>query len=209
VYMTRVQLRRAPAPDVIHRVLSGVFPGKRSDNKNENLWRIDSLGDSKALIVVSADVPDLDYLIVSVGRGPAGAACTDEFGAQDKTIDYDPFLDKVMDGQNWNFRLCANPVEHKKQNPDDKRGKVFALRTISEQIKWLYSQGDKNGYTVIGCSVIGDSWIVFDKVRIRSVTFDGLLSVTDAEAFRNALSHGIGRGKAYGCGLLTVAKVQV
>jgi CRISPR system Cascade subunit CasE len=206
--MTRVQLRRAPAPDAIHRVLSGVFPGKRNDSKNESIWRIDNLGDSKALIVVSSDIPNLNHLVDSVGIKNSGAVSTNESGTQDKTIDYNPFLKQVMDGQNWNFRLCANPVEHRRQNPADKRGKIFALRTISEQIKWIESQGEKNGFAVSGCTIIGDSWIAFDKVRIRSVTFDGLLTVTNAEAFRHALTHGIGRGKAYGCGLLTVAKVQ-
>ncbi|MGW7433296.1 type I-E CRISPR-associated protein Cas6/Cse3/CasE [Streptomyces sp. NPDC054861] len=42
-------------------------------------------------------------------------------------------------------------------------------------------------------------------VSIVTVTFDGRLEVTDPPALRNALTHGIGKAKAYGCGLLTLA----
>ncbi len=39
-----------------------------------------------------------------------------------------------------------------------------------------------------------------------AVTFEGILEVTDAEKFRESLRQGIGTGKAYGFGLLSVAK---
>lgn len=45
-------------------------------------------------------------------------------------------------------------------------------------------------------------------VRVVTATFDGVLEVTDAEALRHALTAGIGRAKAYGCGLLTLAPPQ-
>ena len=37
-------------------------------------------------------------------------------------------------------------------------------------------------------------------------TFEGVLEVTEPEALRRVLTHGIGRGKAYGCGLMTLAR---
>ena len=40
-----------------------------------------------------------------------------------------------------------------------------------------------------------------------AVTYEGVLTVTDTELFCKALTEGIGRGKAYGMGLLTVARV--
>ncbi|MFC7217724.1 type I-E CRISPR-associated protein Cas6/Cse3/CasE [Streptomyces polyrhachis] len=42
-------------------------------------------------------------------------------------------------------------------------------------------------------------------VSLVAVTFDGRLEVTDAELLRRALIQGIGKAKAYGCGLLTLA----
>ncbi|MFI1508147.1 type I-E CRISPR-associated protein Cas6/Cse3/CasE [Streptomyces sp. NPDC020597] len=42
-------------------------------------------------------------------------------------------------------------------------------------------------------------------VTLVAVTFDGRLEVTDPEALRHTLTQGIGRAKAYGCGLITLA----
>lgn len=42
-------------------------------------------------------------------------------------------------------------------------------------------------------------------VTVVTVTFEGRLEVTDPAALRRALTQGIGRARAYGCGLLTLA----
>ena len=44
-----------------------------------------------------------------------------------------------------------------------------------------------------------------DPIRLDTAQYDGVLRVTDAEKLRHALTHGIGHGKAFGCGLLTLA----
>ncbi|MCI5956432.1 MAG: type I-E CRISPR-associated protein Cas6/Cse3/CasE [Clostridiales bacterium] len=43
-------------------------------------------------------------------------------------------------------------------------------------------------------------------VSLQAATFEGLLTVTDAERFRRTLTEGVGRGKAYGLGLLTIVR---
>ncbi|MEV6400230.1 type I-E CRISPR-associated protein Cas6/Cse3/CasE [Streptomyces sp. NPDC051907] len=45
------------------------------------------------------------------------------------------------------------------------------------------------------------------RVKVVTVTFDGRLEVTDPEAMRRTLTHGLGKAKAYGCGLMTLAPV--
>lgn len=42
-------------------------------------------------------------------------------------------------------------------------------------------------------------------VSLVTVTFDGRLEVTDPELLRRTLRQGLGKAKAYGCGLLTLA----
>jgi CRISPR system Cascade subunit CasE len=42
-------------------------------------------------------------------------------------------------------------------------------------------------------------------VNLVAVTFEGRLEVTDPQELRRALAQGIGRAKAYGCGLITLA----
>ncbi|PZT76274.1 MULTISPECIES: type I-E CRISPR-associated protein Cas6/Cse3/CasE [unclassified Streptomyces] len=46
------------------------------------------------------------------------------------------------------------------------------------------------------------------RVSIATVTYDGHLEVADPDALRRALTHGIGKAKAYGCGLLTLAPLD-
>ncbi|MGW0671914.1 type I-E CRISPR-associated protein Cas6/Cse3/CasE [Streptomyces sp. NPDC002746] len=44
-------------------------------------------------------------------------------------------------------------------------------------------------------------------VRIAAVTYQGRLRVTEPEVFRLRLASGLGKAKAYGCGLMTLAPV--
>ena len=47
-----------------------------------------------------------------------------------------------------------------------------------------------------------------DRVTINRTVYEGVLHVTDAEVLRRVLVTGIGRSKAYGCGLMTLARVR-
>lgn len=53
----------------------------------------------------------------------------------------------------------------------------------------------------------GQAWAAPD-VRLTRATFDGRLRITDLAAFRRTLTHGLGKGKAYGCGLMTLTPVR-
>ncbi|MGO4759027.1 type I-E CRISPR-associated protein Cas6/Cse3/CasE, partial [Streptomyces sp. 2MCAF27] len=46
------------------------------------------------------------------------------------------------------------------------------------------------------------------EVTLTAVTFDGRLRVTDPDALRRTLTSGLGKAKAYGCGLMTLAPVR-
>ena len=45
-------------------------------------------------------------------------------------------------------------------------------------------------------------------VSLLSVTYEGVLQITDEEKFCQLLTGGIGRGKAYGLGLMTVMSAE-
>lgn len=61
---------------------------------------------------------------------------------------------------------------------------------VSDSRQWRFRQG-KNG-----------NWI-----RLATARYDGVLRVVDEERLRHALTFGIGRGKGFGCGLLTLAPI--
>jgi CRISPR system Cascade subunit CasE len=47
-----------------------------------------------------------------------------------------------------------------------------------------------------------------DHVTVAATLFEGVLKVTDVTKFATTLKDGIGRGKAYGCGLLSLAPLE-
>lgn len=79
------------------------------------------------------------------------------------------------------------------------------------------SRAQRNGFEVVANQsgipnlVVSNSQkLVFSKgshgktITLMRAQFDGVLRVVDADALRHALVNGIGHGKAFGCGLLTL-----
>ena len=62
--------------------------------------------------------------------------------------------------------------------------------------------------------MVSSRWLRFVKekeahaVRLVSATSEGTLQVTDAEKFRQLLTEGIGRERAYGLGLMTIVSAE-
>jgi len=82
---------------------------------------------------------------------------------------------------------------------------------------WLKRQGERLGFEIVldddGLSKLQNSAYLWhplpkkgDKPGFSAVDFCGELEVTDAEKFQQAVFHGIGRAKAFGCGLLLLAR---
>lgn len=108
------------------------------------------------------------------------------------------------EGQSLAFRLCANPTVCR-------AGKRLGLETEPEQMHWLKRKGEENGFCVLMARAHGDEVVQFDttnrfKATFRAVTFNGTLCVTNPERMMTALESGIGSGKAFGFGLLSVAR---
>lgn len=120
------------------------------------------------------------------------------------------------------FRLRANPTKCvSAKNTDFAKfaGKRVELRTSEDQIEWLKRKSEQHGFRLTAVKVNSEvenvattpNGKVFGnhskgKLTFNSVVFDGNLQITDAEKFRETLIHGIGQGKAYGFGLLSIAK---
>lgn len=183
------------------------------------LWRLDREKTRHTLYVVSSTTPDM-------------RAFHEEYGWENHpsvTADYSPRLDSLTEGQQWAFRLTANPVHTveypneppvvKTINGADKsfvKTRRIPHETRSHQLAWLNNQKAKhNGFKVLGEPTTTPLTVNrFSKtngsshaVTIASTTFDGFLEVTDSVALREALTGGIGRARAYGCGLMTIAPV--
>lgn len=207
------------SPQRLHAaVLAGFLPG--ASQRGRVLWRLDSDGPHELnLYVVSAELPSFDALVEQAGwtSNPVW-----------RTAEYGPFLDRLKLGQRWVFRLVANPVRSVRDAQSSAgsgeglpRGRRTPLSRESDQREWLLSRSEGLGFRVVDGASGGANLSVtrgqrrrFDRRRddeTRSVTlqtaqFDGVLEVTDLEALRRTLSGGVGGGKGYGCGLMTLAR---
>lgn len=122
-------------------------------------------------------------------------------------------------GQSFAFRLVANPTK-KESRTGQAQGRRIALLDEADGDEqtparsWLQRKGEQHGFRVI-YAVSEAFWLRFDRhgvianqIPIYGVRFDGLLQVTDPDLLRTAITNGIGPGKAFGFGLLSLARPQ-
>lgn len=204
MYLTRVVLdarqrsvwRLLASPSRIHGLVESAFPGAR----RRNLWRVDNLNGGPCLLILSEERPELT---AAAEKTPGGLLTWE-------TRDYTPLLERIRSGGLWQFRLTANPTVSTTRPGE--RGKVKACPSVPAQEQWLLARAEGHGFSLAedAFRVTESSWHQFSKesgkVVLRGVSFEGLLTVSDAARFREALVSGIGRGKAYGMGLLTVMR---
>ena len=203
MYLTRMELnvqsratmRALSSPSILHGTVESAFTGARE----RNLWRIDKLNGN--LGDTERKAGDLTNAVKQFGY--------DDGFHIPETRDYQPLLDRITTGSSWHFRLKANPTICKKD------GGIKAHITPVYQKKWLMDKASAHGFFAEEekFDVSESEWYHFFKgndggraVTILAVTYEGMLTVTDAELFRKALTEGIGREKAYGMGLLTVIR---
>ena len=207
MYLSRVELdptRRSTmaalaAPQKLHGAVESAFTGER----RRRLWRLDRLGERLYLLLLSEDVPELSGVVEQFGTGAAA-----------ETRSYDPLLQRVEPGSSWQFRLTANPTKCcKDPKAPAERGTVAAHCSTKYQKQWLLDRAAKHGFALREeeFTVTRVQWQHFAKhgtrpVTLLAVTYEGALQVTDPEQFRALLCQGMGRGKAYGLGLMTVMR---
>lgn len=208
MYLSRVELNLQSrscrklilSPHKLHIAVESCFSfDKNVQQRERHLWRIDTLRGKTYLIILSENIPNLDEISIKYGYG-AGTG---------ETRLYDKLKNSLTVGSKWRFRLKANPtykVDHV----------VHSHNTVAYQLKWLIRKAGLSGFSVTENSfqVVNRERVVFHKendtenkncVTLMTVVYEGVLTVTDVELFWNVLCSGIGRGKAYGCGLLTLA----
>lgn len=182
-----------------HSWVENSFPDEiKRNERTRKLWRIDNILGKKKLLVVSEKKPDKEAF--------------EKYGVKDSsaTKDYSGYINSLDMSKTMKFRATLNPVISVKSD-DRQRGRVFPHVTVEQQMNYIINLAMRNGFT-IDKSNLEITKRSFEKLKktnqktidISKVTFEGLLNVNDKEKFIEVLEEGIGKKKAYGCGLLTV-----
>jgi len=176
------------------------------------------------LLVQSNTLPNWSYLDgTCLGEPPTPVS-----NPSVRTLDTD--YERISPSMSLIFRLRANPtkrISDRTAGREDRLlGKRVDLLREDEQIAWLHRKGQQHGFRLLGTAAVASVPDIHaargEKTRGRrglpdqaalpltfgSVVFNGRLEVTDRDRFRQALVTGIGSGKAFGFGLLSVAATR-
>jgi CRISPR system Cascade subunit CasE len=223
-YLSRVKLnpaRRAGrsvlgSRQAMHAAVLASFPGRLADRTSERvLWRLDAGEGEVLLYVVSPEQPDFTHLVEQAGWPTLPTW---------ESREYAPLLDRLEAGQPWEFRLTANPTRARPVK-DGARSQRFGHVTVGQQQSWLVERAARAGFELPpapgpdGEQRPENGLVVRDRavdrfrrgggtVTLSRATFEGRLVVMDPSVLRGTLLGGLGPGKAYGCGLLTLAALR-
>jgi CRISPR system Cascade subunit CasE len=218
----------------MHRVLLTGFPrppaAMPARSRYDLLYRVEERpGSSIRAYVQSNSEPDWLRLpnsyLLPVTDNPATKCVDEQYG-------------RLNGGTVLAFRLMASPTRKvgttlKSERLSGQRlnGRRIFMKDEAGQVEWLQRKGVQFGFELLpsaagrdgfdvlvtpmgrlfGCRPTaiasgesdGDELLVFARVL-----YEGRLRITDRDRFLQGLSHGIGSGKAYGLGLLSVAPAR-
>lgn len=142
-----------------------------------------------------------------------------------------PLVPQLSVGDMLAFRLRANPtvsrkkagekrsrrhdvlMDAKKQCHEDQIHDPMAIQASMEKaaLKWLAAQSGKSGFNLESVpQVSGYRQHVLRRkgrdIRFSSVDYEGLLTVAEPNRFVDMLGKGLGKSKAFGCGLMMVRR---
>jgi CRISPR system Cascade subunit CasE len=190
-------------PYNLHCTIWQLFPDM-ADSKRDFLFRIEKTEKNIGVHI----------LLLSIKEPTAGASNI-------QLLTSKPLSYQFNQGQKLRFHLRANPVKTIKdvqRGTYTRKGKTYTktcrvpLTKEEEQKMWLVRKL-KQSVNIEFQLVQPEPVLYFRKEKenrsgkIQPVLFDGILTVIDTQLFTDLIANGIGHAKAFGCGLLSVAKV--
>ncbi|MCS6883970.1 MAG: type I-E CRISPR-associated protein Cas6/Cse3/CasE [Acidobacteriota bacterium] len=204
----------------IHQRLLSAFPKAESSARAEFglLFRIENNPGQLYILAQSKILPDWSNL-------PQGYLLQEPLCKDVSKL----YTEEVLyENRYLAFRLRANPtrkIETKSlPNSIKQNGRRVELYRKEEQVAWLQRKAAANGFRVCSLKIRKDTpnlnvnpeakiyGVRYDKISGKnkkltfgSVLFEGELQITNPQQFKKCLENGIGSGKAYGFGLLSIA----
>jgi len=202
----RAELAR---PYQMHKTLLRAFPEKLPSDERV-LFRLEEHPRSGMLmlLVQSQHQPDWSYLrnnqpapyLLPGGQLPTHIAENPSV----KPVDL-----RLQAGQRLAFRLFANPTVKR-------QGKRHGLYREEEQLKWLKRKLEAGGANLLAVRTSATGNVTGkqsrrgerNQITLFGVRFEGVLQVVDPDRLLQAVHTGIGSGKGFGFGLLSLAPAR-
>ncbi|WP_030997674.1 type I-E CRISPR-associated protein Cas6/Cse3/CasE [Streptomyces sp. NRRL F-5630] len=229
LWLTR--LAPGPASRIARDELAGL-PGTSLHRRVMSLFPDDTQGPARARYQVLYRVEDTargSHLLIQSNHRPDPGRLPDGYGTL-TTRPLDALLEALQDGLPLHYRCAASPVRKPTANTRalynlpavvalkgsaadewwQRQAENAGLKLLSQQAQPLDTVHDRQAPAGTssgrsGRSDGGTGKSQNNRVRHQRIRFDGTATIADTEQLRAALVHGIGPGKAYGCGLLSIA----
>lgn len=197
----------------LSRVL--IAPNRTNDSYHfhQDLWKLFEKDDNKTrdflFRVEKNDLLRGCQVLLQSQREPLDGTRNCEILAK-KEIQWNP-----KEGDFYQFMLAANPTKKiwsetsDPESPKKEKPSRVPLVKDEDLQDWLHRKTAPFAKLLDArCRPEGSLYFRKEKHRgkISIVTFEGMLQITDRKAFLGALCLGIGPAKAFGCGLLSVAR---
>lgn len=203
MYLSRLQLdmrsskvrRDLADPYEMHRTLVRAFAPSEQQKPSRFLWRLEPVGARGIPVVLIQAVADANWGILE------SLSHYLRFPVETRKVNLPAF---VQPGRRYRFRLHANPTV-------TRQGRRYGLATEEKQIEWLCRQGERIGFKVESVQVTGND-VMRSKANgkdicLQRTSYEGILNPIDANGVIEAMRSGIGPGKAFGCGMLSLARI--
>ncbi|MGN8199039.1 type I-E CRISPR-associated protein Cas6/Cse3/CasE [Salinisphaera sp. RV14] len=174
----------------MHRSLVRAFVTEDDEVPPRFLWRVEPESVWRAPVLMVQSTVEPDWRVFE-GSGYLKRA--------PETKEVDPAA-LIQVERYYRFRLFANPTI-------TQQGKRYGLQAETEQQAWLERKGAKCGFEIQNVLVTASDVVHMknDAICLQQACFEGVLKVTNATILQAAVEQGIGPGKAFGFGLLSLA----
>lgn len=182
----------------MHRTLARAFVADARTPPARFLWRLERSADCRptsVVLVQSTQPANWSALDTLPGYAP------DLQG--NKAVDLEKL---IQPNARYRFRLLANPTV-------TRAGKRYGLVREEEQLAWLDRQGERCGFAIHGCiRGAGERLQVRQdgkghRITVDTALYEGILSAQNADRLRQGIVGGFGHGKAFGLGMLSLARI--
>lgn len=187
----------------LHRQIMQAFPDEAAQHQNED-WH-----PRQEWHILFRQEPDSNIVLVQSAIEPDWTQLPEGYLQQHITKPVHYVAEQFQSGRVLRFRLRANPSKR-----DKATRKTVGLFKQVDQLAWLERRSQRCGFRLHSTNVIPSPNLFGQKgkgnapICITTALYQGILQVTDAISFTETLCQGLGRGKSYGCGLLSVSRYR-
>ena len=193
-------------PTDMHRTLMRLLPDQLSDTPRADaslLWRLEP-GPIPRVLTQAA------HQLTSENLPPG-------YLTDYATKDIAPIIGNLTEGASVRFqvtanptRSTANPTRHTTTDSRTRRGRRVSITRVDDAHDWWTARATQHGLTTVTLTVERQPDLRVHRnngtATLHAFTFTGIAHIADPTAVADLVRAGIGRGKAWGLGLIALTR---